>query len=295
MELRRNDGGNEMTHKQKTMFFNVVKIALGSFIFAVGVNMFALSNNLGEGGVTGITMLLYYSNGWSPALTNVIFNFFLMLIGYKYLDKITMYYTILAIALMSLFLNYTDHWIFQSDQTIVAAVTAGTLLGVGMGLIMKGNGTTAGTAILAKLANKYLGWNTSYALLFFDFFIVIASVWVIGLESMLFTFISLAVSTKVLDFILEGSNPKKSVVIISESHELIAEQVSQKLDRGITIVNGTGYYQKDPKQILYIVVSRQQLLPLQKIIMENDPNAFVIINDAQSVIGEGFTRQLFDQ
>jgi len=257
--------------------------------------MFALSNNIGEGGVTGITMLLYYSKGWSPAVTNIIFNSFLMVIGYKYLDKITMYYTILAIGMISLFLKYTDTWIFQSDQTIIAAVTAGTLLGIGMGLIMKGNGTTAGTAILAKLANKYLGWNTSYALLFFDFFIVVASVWVIGLESMLFTFISLAVSTKVLDFILEGSNPKKSVVIISEAHALIAEQVTQKLDRGITIVNGTGYYQKDPKQILYIVVSRQQLLPLQKIIMENDPNAFVIINDAQSVIGEGFTRQIFDK
>lgn len=277
----------------KKIISNLLIITIGAFIFALAVNVFALPNNLGEGGVTGVTMILYYTNGISPALTNVFFNAILLGIGYKFLDRQTVFYTIFAIAVMSLFLSLTESLAFQANEVMIGAISAGALMGVGMGLIMKGNGTTAGSAILAKLANKYLGWNTSYALLFFDLIVVIPSVFVIGFESMLFTIVSLAVSTKLLDFILEGSNPKKSVLIISEFHEEIAKEISEQLNRGITIVNGEGYYQQTPKRILYVVISRPQLLAIQKIINEIDPLAFVIINEANSVIGEGFTRELF--
>lgn len=282
-----------MMKQTKKIISNLLIITIGAFIFALAVNVFALPNNLGEGGVTGVTMILYYTNGISPALTNVFFNAILLGIGYKFLDRQTVFYTIFAIAVMSLFLSLTESLAFQANEVMIGAISAGALMGVGMGLIMKGNGTTAGSAILAKLANKYLGWNTSYALLFFDLIVVIPSVFVIGFESMLFTIVSLAVSTKLLDFILEGSNPKKSVLIISEFHEEIAKEISEQLNRGITIVNGEGYYQQTPKRILYVVISRPQLLAIQKIINEIDPLAFVIINEANSVIGEGFTRELF--
>lgn len=283
-----------MIKKNQTLVFNLLKITVGAFIFAIAVNSFALPNNLGEGGVTGLTMILYYTNGISPALTNVFFNTILLIIGYKFLDRETIINTLYAVVAMSFFLKITDQSVVETSEVIIASMAAGALMGVGMGLIMKGNGTTAGSAILAKLANKYLGWNTSYALLFFDLIVVVPSVFVIGLESMMFTIVSLAVSTKLLDFILEGANPKKTVTIISEKHEMIAEAISNQLERGITIINATGHYKKNEKKMLYVVISRQQLLPIQKIIDEIDPFAFVIINDAQSVIGEGFTREFFE-
>lgn len=186
----------------------------------------------------------------------------------------------------------TESWHFLTDQTIIAAITAGTLMGTGMGLIMLGGGTTAGSAILAKLANKYLGWNTSYALLFFDLIVVVPSAFVIGLQNMLFTIVSLYVSTKVLDFLLEGFNPKKSITIISDQHDLIARDIEKELERGITVFHGHGYYFKQNKDILYTVVSRQQLLQVTKIVNKYDPKAFFIINDVQSVEGEGFTKQI---
>ncbi len=283
-----------MNKKNQLLLFNLLKITIGALIFAIAVNSFALPNNLGEGGVTGLTMILYYTNGISPALTNVFFNTILLIVGYKFLDRETIINTLYAVMAMSFFLKITDQLVVETTEVIIASIAAGALMGVGMGLIMKGNGTTAGSAILAKLANKYLGWNTSYALLFFDLIVVIPSVFVIGLESMMFTVVSLAVSTKLLDFILEGANPKKTVTIISEKHEAIAEAISQQLARGITIIDATGHYQKNAKKMLYVVISRQQLLPIQKIIDEIDPLAFVIINDAQSVIGEGFTREFFE-
>lgn len=274
---------------------NTIKIIIGSFIFAISVNYFAISNDLGEGGVTGITMILYYLYAWSPALTNLILNGILLIIGWRFLDKATVLYTILAMLCMSLFLNITHEWHFVTNQRIVAALGAGVLMGAGMGLIMLGNGTTAGSAIIAKLLNKFLGWNVSYALLFCDIFVVAFSVAVIGIESLILTVVSLYVSTKVLDYLLEGFNPKKAVTIISKYHEELAAAIDQEIERGITVFDAQGYYSKAEKPVLYIVISRQQLLPVTKIINRIDPEAFVIVNEVQSVIGEGFTRQIMSE
>lgn len=286
--------GKEYVFVNKKIFYNVVKILLGSFIFAISINVFSISNNLGEGGVTGLTMLLYYGFSWSPALTNILFNSALLVIGYKFLGKDTIYYTLVSVFGMSFFLKITSTWAFHTNQTIIAAISAGFLMGLGMGVIMRAGGTTAGSAILAKLMNKYFGWNTSYALLFFDILVVVPSIFMIGLENMLFTIVSLSVSTFILNFILEGSNPKKAITIISDKHEEIASKVTKELDRGITVVPGYGYYQGADKTILYIVVSNQQLLEVYKIINEFDEYAFVIVNEVQHVIGEGFTRQIYE-
>lgn len=282
-----------MLKARKEFISNIIKITVGAIIFAISVEIFALPNDLGEGGVTGITIILNHLYEIPTAYTNMFFNSILLVIGYKFLDKKTIFYTLYAIAIMSIFLKVFQPFPVVTAEPLVAALAAGVFMGLGIGLIMRGEGTTAGSSILAKLANKYLGWNVSYALLFFDLIVVIPSIFVIGFESMVFTFVSLAISTKLLDFILEGSNPKKSISIISEKHEEIASAISAKLERGITVVDAEGYYKKNPKKLLYVVISRQQLLPIQKIINEIDPLAFVIINDVQSVIGEGFTRELF--
>ncbi|EGX9971277.1 YitT family protein [Listeria monocytogenes] len=278
-------------NKNKTGW-NIAKIIVGALIFSLAVNVFAIPNNLGEGGVTGLTMMLYYLLGWTPAITTFIFNGILLIIGYKFLDRMTIVWTIVAISFTSIFLHFSELLAFVANQTIVAAIFAGLMMGIGMGLIMNGGGTTAGSAILAKIANKYLGWNTSYALLFFDLLVVIPSVFVIGFENMLFTIVSLYISTKVLDFILEGYNPKKSVTIISDYYEEIATEIDANLERGITLFNGQGFYMRQDKKILYIVISRDQLLPLTKIVNKYDEKAFFIINDVQSVVGEGFTKQI---
>ncbi|MBC2150611.1 YitT family protein [Listeria innocua] len=277
--------------KNKTGW-NIAKIIVGALIFSLAVNVFAIPNNLGEGGVTGLTMMLYYLLGWTPAITTFIFNGILLVIGYKFLDRMTIVWTIVAISFTSLFLHFSEPLAFVASQSIVAAIFTGLMMGIGMGLIMNGGGTTAGSAILAKIANKYLGWNTSYALLFFDLIVVIPSVFVIGFENMLFTVVSLYISTKVLDFILEGYNPKKSVTIISDYYEEIATEIDANLERGITLFNGQGFYMRQDKKILYIVISRDQLLPLTKIVNKYDEKAFFIINDVQSVVGEGFTKQI---
>jgi len=267
---------------------DLVFLMAGSFLFALAVNIFAIPSELGEGGVTGVTIILFYALGWAPSIMNLILNGLLIIIGYRFLDKQTVFYTIIVVILNSFFLHLTESWEIASDQVLVNAVFGGLFAGVGIGLVLKVGGTTAGTAILARLANKYLDWNTSFALLFFDLIVVAASWFIIGTEKLLITVIMLYIATKVMEFVIEGLNPKKAVFIISNQKDTIAKTISTKLDRGVTLLEGRGYYTQNQKEILYVVISKQELLPLKKIVRSIDTKAFITLYDVRDVFGEGF-------
>lgn len=267
---------------------DLVFLMAGSFLFALAVNIFAIPSELGEGGVTGVTIILFYALGWAPSIMNLILNGLLLIIGYRFLDKQTVFYTIIVVILNSIFLHITESWEIASDQVLVNAVFGGLFAGVGIGLVLKVGGTTAGTAILARLANKYLDWNTSFALLFFDLIVVAASWFIIGTEKLLITVIMLYIATKVMEFVIEGLNPKKAVFIISNQKDTIAKTISTQLDRGVTLLEGRGYYTQNQKEILYVVISKQELLPLKKIVRSIDTKAFITLYDVRDVFGEGF-------
>lgn len=263
-------------------------IIVGAFLFALAVNMFVIPNELGEGGVTGITIITYYLYKWSPGLVNFIINAFLMIVGYKFLSKTTMIYTIIAVVFNSLFLHLTEGWTVPSDEIVVNAIFGGVLVGIGIGSIIRVGGTTAGTTILARITHKYLGWNVSYGLLFFDLIVAFSSYFIIGAEKLMLTIIMLYIGTKVMEFTIEGVNPKKAVTIISDVPDQIAKQVNEKMNRGVTVLAGHGYYTKTQKDILYIVISNQEVVKLKRIVHDVDKNAFVAIHDVRDVFGEGF-------
>ncbi|MGG3282061.1 YitT family protein [Paenibacillus solani] len=272
----------------KKRAFDMIMLLIGAFIFALAVNLFVIPNDFGEGGVTGISIILYYTLKWSPALVGIILNGILLMVGYKLLDKKTTIYTIIAVAFHSLFLHLTESWHIASNEPVINAIFAGLFAGVGIGLIVRVGGTTAGTVILARLANKYWDWNISYALLFFDLIVAGLSVFVIGIEKVMFTVVILYIGTKAMEFIIEGLNPKKAVTIISPHHDRIAIRVTEVMDRGVTVLRGYGYYTGQTKDVLYIVISKQEVSMLKKIVRAEDKDAFVTIHDVRDVFGEGF-------
>src|SRR5690625_4323311 len=236
---------------------DILIIILGAFTFSVAINVFIIPTDLGEGGVTGITIILYYLYGWSPGLVSFIFNGFLLIIGYKVLSKPTIRYTIIAVVLNSLFLHLTRNWSIDSNEIFVNTIFAGLLGGIGIGLIIRVGGTTAGTTILASITKKYLGWNISYGLLFFDLIVVFSSYFVIGIEKLLLTIIMLYIATKTMQLIIEGFSMKKAITIISGNP-------------------------------VYIVISSQEVVKLKRIVRAADESAFVAIHDVRDVFGEGF-------
>ena len=272
-----------------------ILVTLGCFLFSYTINALVIANHFGEGGITGVTLLGYYTLQIDPALSNLILNGFLLIVGYRYLERKTMVYTVLAVIELPTFIKVTQDWpVFVPENLVVAGVAAGALVGVALGLVILGKGTTAGTDIIAMMMHKYLGWSVSSSLLMIDFIIVTPLAFVIGLEKAVLTLIMLFIASKVINFILEGFNPRKAIMIISDKYDEIGQRIQMDLDRGITVLDGHGFYSKEKRQVLYVVVSRQQLMPVQRIIHEYDPEAFVIIIDVNQVIGEGFTFYLDD-
>ncbi|MBU3568640.1 YitT family protein [Priestia aryabhattai] len=274
-----------MTDKIKSIIF----ILIGSFIFAFGINWFAIPNGLAEGGVAGITIITYYLFEWPPGLTNLIINGFLILIGYKFLDKLTLIYTILCIIFTSVFLHLTEEHGVSLEDTLLASIFAGFFIGLGLGLIFRGGGTSGGSAVIARLANQYLGWNISKTMLFIDLLVVGSAFFIIGGEKTMYTIISLYIGAKVVDYIIEGLNPRKAITIISKNSTEVAEQVNEKMNRGVTVFSAHGSYTKESKDVLYVIINKQELIRLKQIIHKIDQQAFVVVHDVRDVFGVGFT------
>lgn len=267
---------------------DIILVMIGSFIFSAGINAFVISGNLGEGGVTGIAIVLYYAFHISPAITNFVLNAILIIVGYKYLSKRSTYLTIFATVLISIFLGLTETWHVETGNVVINAVFGGTCVGLGIGIIVLAGGTTAGTVILARIVNKYLDISTPYALLFFDLIVVLISLTEIPLVKCLVTVMSLYIGTKVMEFVIEGLNTKKAMTIISSRPNEVAKAIDQQVGRGLTILNGHGYYTREEKDVLYVVISKTQVSRAKLIIKNIDENAFLVIHDVRDVYGNGF-------
>lgn len=267
---------------------DIILVIIGSFIFSAGVNTFIITADLGEGGVTGLAIVLYYAYHISPGLTNFVLNALLIAVGYKFLSRRSMLLTILATVLISVFLALTESWQVDSNNILVNAIFGGTCVGLGIGVIVLAGGTTAGTTILARIANKYLDVSTPYALLFFDLIVVLISLTVIPLPSALVTVISLYIGTKVMEFVIEGLNTKKAMTIISQKPDEVAKVIDEKVGRGLTILNGRGYFTKEDKDILYVVITKTQVTKAKRLIKQTDEDAFLVVHDVRDVYGNGF-------
>lgn len=268
---------------------NLALIVAGSLLYAISVNVFTVPNGLAEGGLTGFSLILFYLFGMPPSFTIFIINIVILAVGYKFLDKKTLYYTLIANGIISVLLLFVTSWAFIPETTLLAPIGSGLFMGAGIGLIMLGHGTTAGSDIIAKLLHKYVGINVPTGLLMIDICVVLPSAFIIGAENAFLTLINLYIQSKVIDFILEGLNPRKSFFIISSKYIEIAEAIEQQLGRGITILDGKGYYTKEKKEILYIIISRREVLRIKRIVEAIDPNAFMTISHVQEVTGEGFS------
>lgn len=264
---------------------NLSLIFIGSLLYAISVNVFTVPNGLAEGGLTGFSLILFYILRIPPSYTIFIVNIVILAIGYKFLDKRTLYYTLVANGIISVLLLVVTDWAFIPETTLLAPIGSGLFMGAGIGLIMLGHGTTAGSDIIAKLLQKYAGMNIPTALLLIDIFIVVPSAFIIGAENVFLTLVNLYIQSKVIDFILEGLNPRKSFFIISAKHVEVAEAIEQQLGRGITLLNGKGYYTKEEKEIIYIIINRREVLRVKRIVEMIDPNAFMTISHVQEVTG----------
>src|SRR5690606_16437851 len=220
---------------------HILIILLGSAIFSFGLVHFNMENNLSEGGFTGITLLLYFLFNIDPAFTNIVLNIPMFIIGWKLLGRLTFIYTIIGTVSVSVFL-----WLFQNhlklsiplhEDLALAALFAGTFIGVGLGLIFRVGGTTGGVDIIARLGRKYFGWRIGKTLFVFDATVITASLIYLNYREAMYTLLAVFVGTRVIDFIQEGAYKARGAIIISEKSDEIVQKIMTELERGVTILH----------------------------------------------------------
>lgn len=274
-----------MKHSHVVLIKNCLLIILGAFTYSLAINDLLLPHQIGEGGATGLTALGFYTLHIQPAITNIVLNSVILLIGYKFLDKKTIFYSLWCIAWISIFLKLPPLLHYHTRQTLIPAIFAGVLMGVAMGLIYRGQGTIAGSTIIASICNKYLGIQTGTAMLGCDLLVAIPSGLVIGTERMFLTIIELYISAAVLNLINDMFGSRYSVKIITQKDELMAAKLSDQLKHGITMVHTHGYYSGKQRAMIYIICSKKQSVELFSLIEQLDPQALIVIEQVHSVAG----------
>ncbi|MGG1595836.1 YitT family protein [Terribacillus saccharophilus] len=272
---------------------NILFILLGAAIFSFGIVHFNIANKLGEGGFTGITLILLFEFDWDPAIMNLVLNIPLFLIGWKFLGRTTFVYTIIGTVAVSLFLRLFQTYSFAinlGDDLLIASLLAGVFIGVGLGIIFRFGGTTGGVDIIARLANKYAGWTMGRTMFLFDAVVIITSVLTyLDLIRGMYTLVAVFVGARVIDFIQEGAYSARGATIISSQSADIANQILKQMDRGVTVLDGRGSFTGEKRDVLYCVVARNEIVRLKAIITAVDPHAFVALSEVHDVMGEGFT------
>mgnify|MGYP001195765687 CR=1 FL=1 len=269
---------------------NFMMIILGALICASGINYFTIPNQLAEGGLTGIALILKYVFNFSPALATMLLNIPLFIIGWRELGKMSMLYTIFGTTVFSFSL-----WVTEGigtpipDDLLLAALYAGVFVGLGLGIIFRYGGTTGGTDIIARLFYKYFGWSMGRTMFVVDLIVILSSAYFVGRERAMYTVVAVFIGSGVIDFVQEGAYTAKAAFIVSNSASQISQAMLKEMDRGTTLLKGKGGYTGLDKEVLYCVVARNEVTRLKALVHQIDPYAFIVINDVHDVLGEGFS------
>ncbi|MBF7024003.1 YitT family protein [Staphylococcus kloosii] len=272
----------------KDHYKNVLFCIIGSFINALGVSFFILGANMGDGGTIGISLALKYTLGFSPAISSLIINTLVIIVGWKFLSKATAVYTFITNTALSVFLRFTEDFNLGIHDFIISSVFGGVFIGIGCGFIIAAGSTAGGTSVIAKMLNKYFDIKTSKGIFILDGLVVLSFLLVLPLKNVLFTIIMLFITERATSFIIEGFNPKKAVTVISSKSEDISNAINSFTGRGSTLLNGKGGYGKTETSMLYVVVPQSQVTRVKRMVSEIDENAFLVIHDVRDVLGNGF-------
>lgn len=285
-----------MRETKKENIQNYIYIIIGTTILAAGVNMFFAKLKLVTGGLSGLAIVIqyitekHYGRGIPLWFTNIAVNIPLLAVAIKLKGREFVGKSLFAAAYLSFALFYTSFIPAPEVDLLLASIFGGVFVGIGLGFVLRASASTGGTDLAANIIKVYLV-NVPIAkiILVIDSTIILIGAFVFGVERAMYALISIYIVAKVIDSILEGINFSKAVFIISDHSKEIADRLMSDLKRGVTGINGTGMYTKGEKQVLFVVVGKNQLVPLQKMVKEIDNRAFITIADVREVLGEGFT------
>jgi uncharacterized membrane-anchored protein YitT (DUF2179 family) len=277
--------------KTKIPFRDILLILIGAIIQALGMDLFLIPGKLAAGGVSGIAQIVNRYTGWPIGVMIILFNIPLFILGWRFLGgRRFLLRTFLAVGIYAVLIDFLALYLPRdlTGDSVLNALFGGVLMGGGMGLVFRAEGTTGGTDILARLLGKWRGIPLSESFLLTDTAVVLISGIAFSWTLALYAVVALYTSGMAAEIASEGTGIVRAATIITEKPQEVGAKIMNELARGVTMWQGKGLYSGKERQILFCAISRSEVNPLKEIIHEVDPSAFVVIGQAHEALGEGF-------
>lgn len=277
--------------KKRRIITRALAIIIGAFMVAVGLEIFLVPNNIIDGGVTGLSIMMSHLTGIKLGIFLFLFNLPFLLIGYKQIGKTFAISTLFGVAVMSLGTNYLHHVPSLTDDLLLSAVFGGIIIGIGVGLVIRAGGSLDGTEIVAILLTRKSPFSVGEVVMFFNIFILGSAGFIFGWDRAMYSLIAYYIAYKMIDLTMVGLDQSRSVWIISDAPDEIGDALAARLGRGITYLSGEGGYTGDDKKVIFCVITRLEEAKLKSIVEEIDPNAFLAIGHIHDVSGGRFKKK----
>ena len=285
-QLKKHQGLSKAQIIKRALF-----IIIGAVIMAVGLEIFLVPNNVIDGGIVGISIILSHLSGWKLGVFIFLLNIPFFFIGYKQIGKTFALSTLFGITVLSITTSILHPVPAFTEDILLATIFGGVALGVGVGIVIRYGGSLDGTEILAILANKKLPFSVGEIIMFFNIFILGSAGFVFGWNRAMYSLLAYFVAFKTIDIVIEGLDESKSAWIISDQSREIGEAILARLGRGVTYLNGEGAYTGEDKKVIFCVITRLEEAKLKSIVEDLDPTAFLAVANIAEVRGGRFKKK----
>lgn len=274
----------------------IVYICFGCVICALSYAVFLVPHQIVPGGVTGIAMILHFLYKTPVGIVAIMLNIPLFIIGIRVLGLSFGFKSVIATFATNILIDFFIYSVKISsptDNTILGALYGGLLLGVGLGLIFRGEASTGGTDIVGQVLSRFTNLSIGMWILIVDFVVItMAGITTSSFELALLGYLALFLSSKVIDLVIEGMDYARAVFVISEAHEKIIDAIYNKMRRGATILDGYSAFTKKKRPVIMCVITKKETPLFKSLVKSVDEKAFVILTDVFEVLGEGFRRRI---
>lgn len=266
-------------------------LLFGAFIFAIGLEAFLVPNQIIDGGIVGVSIIVSYLTGTKLAIWLVLFNLPFIYFGYRQIGKTFAVVTLTAILFMSGFTILLHKIEPFTDDLLLSTVFGGFLLGVGIGLVIRAGGSLDGTEILAVAFTNRLPFSVGEIVMFFNIFILGTAGFVFSWDRAMYSLLTYFIAFKTIDVVLEGLDQSKAAWIITTSPDDVGQAIMDRLGRGVTYLHGEGAFTGDGKKVVFTVISRLEETKLKDILDDYDEKAFLAIGNIHDVRGGQFKKK----
>ncbi|MFC2342489.1 MAG: YitT family protein [Negativicutes bacterium] len=275
----------------RSRFWRSLGIFFGCLISSSSINLFLLPNHLLSGGLAGISIIVYFLTGLPVGVQTLVYNIPLFLAAYKTLGRKYTEGVVFSTVLFSVGLDATHflNGVALVPDPMLAAIFGGVFNGLGYGLLFRLDGSSGGLDIVAAILRKYYSFNMGGVIFTFNCVIMAVSACMFGIMPAMYTLISMFICATVTDKVVAGFVHRKVLFLISDRAEPIAEAIIHEIGRGVTYIEGEGAFTHHAKRVLFVVVNLTQIARIKRITDQFDPQAFMIVLDANEVMGRGFT------